>query len=51
MTYTLHEELAAGCSVHPVDRNSWQLPVAGANVVTAQLTPQARHALLHEYAL
>jgi hypothetical protein len=43
--------LAAGCSVQPVDRSSWQLPAPDANVVTAQLEPHARHALLHEYAL
>ena len=40
-------ELAAGCSVQPVARSSWQLPVAPVKVVTAQLMPHARQAVLH----
>jgi hypothetical protein len=37
-------EAAAGCSVQPVARRSWQLPVY---VVAAQLEPKARQATLH----
>jgi len=43
--------LSAACSVQPVERSSWQSPVAPAHDVAAQLMLNDRHALLHEYAV
>jgi hypothetical protein len=49
---TLHIVVAAaGCSVQPVARSSWQLPVAPAKETTAQEMPHARQAALQEYEL